>query len=405
MSKQPEAQFDIKTGAMMINDSINELLSQDEDTGPENVDEDIIDTEEEDDTPKTSKSRKVSEFTSSNDDEDEEDDEEESEDNEDEDEDEEDSKPLTRKKSSKSKKENDDDEEDDEDYSDYSDISLLALALKEEEPDLIDFDIKKNMNPKQLVNGLKNSIGKIANEQLQYLEDKYADAAQYINYLIQNGDPEVVRQGMKLKEIADIDLDSDDIEESDLEEIVDAGLIQKGIVDPEEREALIETFKDKGKLFDKAQDTVNTFQQIEKNYIENALAHQRAEKERQQREYVQFRKKMEDTINKGIVKGLPIKDKKKLYNAIFTPTETVTRYTDDGRKVTVKDTLYRIKFEEYNNDVEQQVAFAQLLIDGFDFTKLVEVAKKSVNEDILKVLDNRSGSKKKNSGDNPWFDL
>lgn len=405
MSKQPEAQFDIKTGAMMINDSINELLSQDEDTGPENVDEDIIDTEEEDDTPKTSKSRKVSEFTSSNDDEDEEDDEEESEDNEDEDEDEEDSEPLTRKKSSKSKKENDDNEEDDEDYSDYSDISLLALALKEEEPDLIDFDIKKNMNPKQLVNGLKNSIGKIANEQLQYLEDKYADAAQYINYLIQNGDPEVVRQGMKLKEIADIDLDSDDIEESDLEEIVDAGLIQKGIVDPEEREALIETFKDKGKLFDKAQDTVNTFQQIEKNYIENALAHQRAEKERQQREYVQFRKKMEDTINKGIVKGLPIKDKKKLYNAIFTPTETVTRYTDDGRKVTVKDTLYRIKFEEYNNDVEQQVAFAQLLIDGFDFTKLVEVAKKSVNEDILKVLDNRSGSKKKNSGDNPWFDL
>lgn len=396
MSKQPEAQFDIKTGAMMINDSINELFNQDDDNGPENVDEDIFDNEDEEEV-ETKVSKKSQSSYSEDDKEEVEDDDEEEEDDEEED--------NVKSPPSKKKKESKEDDDEDNDYSDYSDISLVALALKEEEPDLVSFDIKKNMTPKELVSSLKGSIEKIANEQLQYLEDKYEDAAQYINYLIQNGDPEVVKQGMRLKEIADIEL-TDDVEETDLEEIVNAGLLQKGINDPEEREALIETFKDKGKLFDKAQDTINIFKQLEKNYIDNALAQQKAERDRQQREYAEFRKKMEDTINKGIVKGLPIKDKKKLYNAIFTPTETVTRYTDDGKKVTVKDTLYRIKFEEYNNDVEQQVAFAQLLIDGFDFTKLVEVAKKSVNEDILKVLDNRSNSKRsKNSGENPWFDL
>jgi len=398
MSKQPEAQFDIKTGAMMINDSINELFNQDDDNGPENVDEDIFEVEDEDEEVETKVSKKSQTSYSEDNDEEEAEDDEEEEDNEEEDDN---VKPSLSKKKKESKEEDDEDS----DYSDYSDISLVALALKEEEPDLVSFDIKKNMTPKELVSSLKGSIEKIANEQLQYLEDKYEDAAQYINYLIQNGDPEVVKQGMRLKEIADIEL-TDDIEETDLEDIVNAGLLQKGINDPEEREALIETFKDKGKLFDKAQDTINVFKQLEKNYIDNALAQQKAERDRQQREYAEFRKRMEDTINKGIVKGLPIKDKKKLYNAIFTPTETVTRYTDDGKKVTVKDTLYRIKFEEYNNDVEQQVAFAQLLIDGFDFTKLVEVAKKSVNEDILKVLDNRSNSKRsKNSGENPWFDL
>lgn len=397
MSKQPEAQFDIKTGAMMINDSINELFNQDDDNAPENVDEDPIETDEEDEDTTPSKKSSLTKSSFTSDEEDEEDNEEE-----DDEEDEDDEPKVTKSKKTNTK---DTEGEDDEEYSDYSDISLLALALKEEQPELVSFDIKKDMTPKELVTGLKTTIEKITTEQLQYLEDKYEDAAQYINYLIQNGDPEVVKQGMRLKEIADIEL-TDDVEESDLEEIVNAGLLQKGINDPEEREALIETFKDKGKLFDKAQDTIDAFKRIEKNYIDNALAQQRAERDRQQREYAEFRKKMEDTINKGIVKGLPIKDKKKLYNAIFTPTETVTRINEDGKKVTVKDTLYRIKFEEYNNDVEQQVAFAQLLIDGFDFAKLVEVAKKSVNEDILKVLDNRSSSKRsKNSGDNPWFDL
>lgn len=396
MSKQPEAQFDIKTGAMMINDSINELFNQDDDNAPENVDDDPVEVDEEEDedtTPTKKSSLTKSSFTSDEDDEEEEED------------DEDDEPKVTKSKKTVTKDSDEDEEESDEEYSDYSDISLLALALKEEQPELVSFDIKKDMTPKELVGGLKTAIEKITTEQLQYLEDKYEDAAQYINYLIQNGNPEVVKQGMRLKEIADIEL-TDDVEEADLEEIVNAGLLQKGISDPEEREALIETFKDKGKLFDKAQDTIDIFKKLEKNYIDNALAQQRAERERQQRDYAEFRKKMEDTINKGIVKGLPIKDKKKLYNAIFTPTETVTRINEEGKKITVKDTLYRIKFEEYNNDVEQQVAFAQLLIDGFDFTKLVEVAKKSVNEDILKVLDNRSSSKRsKNSGDNPWFDL
>lgn len=404
MSKQPEAQFDLKTGAMMINDSINELFNQDNDDSPENVDYDFLNSSNDDDeveNTKTKSSRKVNESAIDDDEDFEEEDDDDDELNLEEDSD---YVKTTKTSSKKSSNSNQEDNYDDN-YDDYSDISLVALAIKEEEPELIPFEIKKDMAPKELVSSLKNSIERIANEQLQYLEQKYEDAAQYINYLIQDGDPEVVKQGMLLKQISDIELD-ESVEETDLEEIVNTGLLQKGITDPEEREALIETFKDKGKLYSKAEETIKIFKNLEKNYIENALFQQRAEQERQQQEYAEFRRKMEDTINKGIVKGLPIKDKKKLYNAIFTPTETVTRYNNEGKKVTVKDTLYRIKFEEYNNDVEQQVAFAQLLIDGFDFTKLVEVAKKSVNEDILKILDNRTDLKRsKKQGDNPWFNL
>ena len=152
--------------------------------------------------------------------------------------------------------------------------------------------------------------------------------------------------------------------------------------------------KDKGKLYDRAQSTIDQFKKLEKQYIDQALAQKKLEKEQNDRMVAQTKQKAQDIINKGIVKGLPIRDKKKLYNAIYSPTETVEHITNEGKKVFVKDTLYNIKYQEFGRDLEQQIAFAQLLVDGFDFTKLVEVAKKASNEEILKVLDNRTNNKR-----------
>ena len=64
--------------------------------------------------------------------------------------------------------------------------------------------------------------------------------------------------------------------------------------------------------------------------------------------------------------------------------------------------MYAVKHREFNQDVEQQLAFAQLLIDGFDFTKLIDVAKTKVNEDLLDVLNNRT-NKKTTRTNGSWF--
>lgn len=369
--KKPEAQFDLQSGSMLINDSINEWFESDEPQDAENIDDDPTEDVEED--------------------------EDQDDNDQDTDQDDDDTTETTEPKVEKKSKAKVEEEEDDDDpYKDYSDISLVALALKQEDPDLIPFDIKdikKDMDPKELVNTLKQSINKATEEQKQFLEQRYQGAAEYINYLIEGGDADVVKQGMKLKEISDIELD-EDTDEDDLVDIVDAGLLQKGISDADERKDMIELLKDKGKLYDRAQSTITQFKKLEKDYIDQAIAQKRLEKEQNDRKIADTKQKAQDIINKGIVKGLPIKDKKKLYNAIYSPTETIEHITNEGKKVFVKDTLYNIKYQEFHRDLEQQIAFAQLLVDGFDFTKLVEVAKKSTNEEILKVLDNRTNNKR-----------
>lgn len=113
-------------------------------------------------------------------------------------------------------------------------------------------------------------------------------------------------------------------------------------------------------------------------------------------------KKVEAVINKGVVKGLPIKDKKRLSDSIFKPTENVTGVDANGKKIVYKDTLYNTKYREFNQDIEQQLAFVQLLLDGFDFTKLIDVAKTKVNEDLLDVLNNRT-NKKTTRTNSSWF--
>ena len=367
--KKPEAQFDVQSGSMLINDSINEWFESDEPTA-EDIDIDVEDVDDEDDDQDDTDIQDNDQ------------------------EDVETTKPTKKVKEEVSG--DDDDDDSDDQYKDYSDISLVALALKQEDPDLIPFevkDIKKNMEPKELIDTIKQSITKATEEQKQVLEERYQGAAEYINYLIQGGDAEVVKQGMKLKEISDIELD-DDTDEKDLEDIVEAGLVQKGITDTDERKDIIELLKDKGKLYDRAQSTIDQFKKLEKQYIDQALAQKKLEKEQNDRMVAETKQKAQDIINKGIVKGLPIRDKKKLYNAIYSPTETVEHITNEGKKVFVKDTLYNIKYQEFGRDLEQQIAFAQLLVDGFDFTKLVEVAKKASNEEILKVLDNRTNNKR-----------
>lgn len=373
MSKQqPEAQFDLTTGSMMINQSIQDFLEPIEPTDAEVLDDN--DYEEEED---------IEDTTVENQDDDQ--------DNEDDDEEEEE----TPKKSKKAPKVEDEDDEDP--YKDYSDLALAVLAIKQEDPDLMSFDIKdikKDMNSVDFVTTIKDNVNRIVKEEKELLEQKYQGAAEYISYLIEGGNPEVVQKGLKLKQISDIELD-DEIEEDDLIDIVTEGLRQKGINDEDEIKDLIETFKNKGKLYDKAEDTINLFRKLEKDYIENATKQRKAEIEEATKRSIDTKKKIEDIINKGIVKGIPIKDKKNLLNAIYHPTETVEKVTQDGKKVLVKDTLYNIKYQEFNNDLEQQVAFAQLLVDGFDFTEIVKVAKKSANEDIIKILDNRTDKKTK----------
>lgn len=381
MSKKV-AEFDIDISPNLVNDSIDELFgfsTEEEVEDPvdaEEPEEEEVEDPEEDDTESSEEGESQEEV-------------------------------VKKTKSNTSK--NEDTPEDEEDsldnpYAGYSNVSLLALALKEQSSDLVSVDIKKDMTPKELLETIEASIEKTLSEKTQEIEDKYDQAANYIKLLVEGGNIETVKQGLKLREISDIELD-DDTSEEDLEYIVTQGLLQKGM-EPDEAKDHVEALKDKGKLYDRAEKTIETFKKLEQTFIEDSIKRRKQEEILRKQVEEEKRQKVQEIINKGVVRGIPVKDKKKLLDMIFNNTEVVKRIDPNtGKEVARKVPLYSIKYDAFLDNLEQQVAFAQLLLDDFDFTDLVKVAKKSVNEEILKALDKKPTKANESRYTNPWHNL
>lgn len=374
MSKKV-AEFDLNTGAVFVNNSIEDFFTAevpDEDTLNDDVEDEDVDDVNTD-----------------------------AEDTDSEDVDDESTEESDEEKPSKNNRRSKEDVDEDDAYADYSEAALFALALKQEDDTIIPIDdINKDLSPKEFIAIVKEAVDKAREEQKEVLTERYDEAAKYIEYLISGGNQEVVKQAMSLRAIGDIELTGDE-DEKDLEYIVKQGLLIKRI--PEKDIAdILETYKDKGVLAEKAQDSIEHHRDLDKELLDKAIKQKELDDAQRAKDAEEHRKKVEAVINKGVVKGLPIKDKKRLSDSIFKATENVTGIDANGKKVVYKDTLYNTKYKEFNQDIEQQLAFVQLLLDGFDFTKLIDVAKTKVNEDLLDVLNNRT-NKKTTRTNSSWF--
>ena len=374
MSKKV-AEFDLNTGAVFVNNSIEDFFTAevpDEDTLQDDVEDEDVDDINTD-----------------------------TEDTDSEDVDDESTEESDEEKPSKNNRRSKEDVDEDDAYADYSEAALFALALKQEDDSIIPIDdINKDLSPKEFIAIVKEAVDKAREEQKEVLTERYDEAAKYIEYLISGGNQEVVKQAMSLRAIGDIELTGDE-DEKDLEYIVKQGLLIKRI--PEKDIAdILETYKDKGVLAEKAQDSIEHHRDLDKELLDKAIKQKELDDAQRAKDAEEHRKKVEAVINKGVVKGLPIKDKKRLSDSIFKATENVTGIDANGKKVVYKDTLYNTKYKEFNQDIEQQLAFVQLLLDGFDFTKLIDVAKTKVNEDLLDVLNNRT-NKKTTRTNSSWF--
>lgn len=374
MSKKV-AEFDLNTGAVFVNNSIEDFFTAevpDEDTLNDDVEDEDVDDVNTD-----------------------------TEDTDSEDIDDESTEESDEEKPSKNNRRSKEDVDEDDAYTDYSEAALFALALKQEDNSIIPIDdINKDLSPKEFIAIVKEAVDKAREEQKEVLTERYDEAAKYIEYLISGGNQEVVKQAMSLRAIGDIELTGDE-DEKDLEYIVKQGLLIKRIPEKDIID-ILETYKDKGVLAEKAQDSIEHHRDLDRELLDKAIKQKELDDAQRAKDAEEYRKKVEAVINKGVVKGLPIKDKKRLSDSIFKPTENVTGIDANGKKVVYKDTLYNTKYKEFNQDIEQQLAFVQLLLDGFDFTKLIDVAKTKVNEDLLDVLNNRT-NKKTTRTNSSWF--
>jgi len=273
---------------------------------------------------------------------------------------------------------------------DYNNLALIALSLKQEDPELLDFDIDKDLNAEKFVTSLKSRIDKVKSDAVASVEEQYGEAARYLNMILEGAPDSVVQTGLNYNSIGNIELTGDESEE-DLEGIVKQWLFKKGTPDIDD---LVDVYKDKGVLREKAIESIEFHKQQEELYYQQWVQNRDTERATALKQQQVYQNSVKAQIAKGVVKGLKIKDKKKLEDAIFKPTEIVEYIDNSGKKVLQKVPLLNLKMEALYKDVEQQLALQLLLLDDFDFSSLVDTAKRKVNNNLINIINDRTSKDK-----------
>ena len=271
---------------------------------------------------------------------------------------------------------------------DYNTLAILALSLQEEDPDLIDFDIDKDIKPEVLISNLKTKINATKEEIVREVQENYGEAARYLELILQGASQDEISTALNYNQIASLEITGDE-EESVLEQAVMSWLNLKGVPDPED---LIEVYKDKGILEDKAKEAVEFHKEQEALFFNQWKNNRDAQIAQAQKAQLEYQNAVRSQINKGALKGLVIKDKKKFEESLFKPTEIVEFIDNSGKKRLQKVPLIQVKMQELNNDLEQQLALQLLVLDGFDFSSLVDKAKRKINNNLINTLNERTSA-------------
>jgi hypothetical protein len=282
----------------------------------------------------------------------------------------------------------DDNEDISDRLEDYNTLALLALSLKEEDPDLIDFEIEKDIKPEVLITNLKTKFSKTREDVAKEVEEAYGEAAKYLNLILEGASQEDISTALSYNQIASLEITGDE-DESILEQVVLSWLNLKGTPDAKD---LLEVYKDKGILKEKAKEGVEYHKEQESAFFENWKETRAAQIAQAQKAQLDYQKAVKNEINKGVVKGLTIKDKKKFEDSLFKPTEIIEVIDNTGKKRLQKVPLIQVKMQEFQQDVEQQLAMQLLLLDGFDFTSLVDKAKRKVSNNLINALNERTST-------------
>ncbi len=287
-----------------------------------------------------------------------------------------------------------------ESLDDYNTLALLALSLQEEDPDLIDFTIDKDIKPEVLITNLKTKLSKVKEDVVKDVEDKYGEAAKYLNLILEGASEDDVSTALNYNQIASLEITGEE-EEAQLEQIVKSWLTLKGTPDAND---LVEVYKDKGVLVEKAKEAVTFHKEQEAIFFDNWKKTRDAQIAQSQKQYLEYQKAIKTQIDKGSVKGLSIKDKKKFEDSLFKPTEIVEFIDNTGVKRLQKVPLIEVKMNEFRQDVEQQLALQLLILDNFDFSSLVEKAKRKVNTNLLNTLNERTSQQTTRRSSSTYFE-
>lgn len=272
--------------------------------------------------------------------------------------------------------------------SDYSEAAIAARVLQESHPDLFN-ELDSNLDWRDFISNIDNYIAETLEAGKNYQLEEVGRAKEYVDFLLSGGDPETLKEALEHFDVTNLDLAEAD--EGDLEKIIRTEYEVLGAAD--DAEYVLESLKLKGKEALRAR-AGQSQKRLKEQELE-MLREDEMRREQYRRQMQAQREKVNEEINSIIdgpeIMGYKLNDtlRQELKDMIFKPS-VVVDVERDGKIVQQRVTEYVKLQQEFNKDIEQQVAFALLLKQGFDLSKIVAQGKKEKDSSLLEELKKRA---------------
>jgi hypothetical protein len=247
------------------------------------------------------------------------------------------------------------------------------------------FEVRDDLSSAELFDALYDTAQAKAREDVEteFQEKGYNDQVfEYVQFLSEGGNPQVIQQHNIYDRLANFDPSSDD----DHKLLVKA-MLQDKQLDEDTIEDTLETLEVNDKLEVKAQQAKEYFSRKRDDFFEE----QRELTKQQQKAYQDEVKRQEDGFRKIIKKGQvgPFKlsptDAKELEKAFLERTEVVVQPTADGKQQKVKVTKFEKMMGDIRQDPEKTLQFAYMVLKGVDNVR--QKIGSEAREEFLNVLD------------------
>lgn len=288
-------------------------------------------------------------------------------------------------------------------FKEYHDTALIAEALKQKGYLRVD-EVAKDLSLDQLISTLEDSRRKESEEIYNALLNEANEYKNFFDLKLNGVNDDVIDEiasktiFSKLKlEINPEDEGNEKIEslvERNKEKIVREEFKYKDIPD-NTINLLIESFKEKGVLTEKALEARNFFSKEEER-LTNQEKQRAIDIKKQEAEYV---RRIADETNRLIsskkISGYTLTDDDsvKLKNFIMTPSVTVNVQDEKGNLIPIKITEYEKRQEEFSRNLEAQLSFAMWLMKGNSFEPMKNQGKEEQHNALYAAIKNRSNKK------------
>lgn len=279
-------------------------------------------------------------------------------------------------------------EEESEDLADISNAALAAKVLAEQRPDLFD-NIDENMGWEDLIGRIDDYIVQSAETTKNLIEQNLGQAKQYVDFLLEGGSLESLQNAMTYADMTNVNLDQAD--EQTLEAVYRSDLEHRNVND-DDIEQLIDVAKSRNMLKQKAISAQQSLKEREKSILEAEKINLQKQKEQMELERQKISQQINKIIDAPSILGYDLNDdtRKRLREMIFE-RNVVVNVEENGKIVPKEITRFAQLKNEFDKNIEQQIAFALLLDNGFDLSDMTR-AKKNESK-LMKELRKRESKK------------